>query len=106
MVYLLKMVIFMKNNQMVSHSFHGVTFKHQGQLRQFFSVIEAFPSNEWDAFPKEKTRIFQRNGAICQIHSSWNLPHFEPNDHCSAGVQFAAEYVFFSGSGLLLNITL
>ena len=88
----------MKNNQ-VSHSFqkNGVAFKHQGQLRHFFWVIEAFPSNEWDAFPKEKTRNFQRNGAICQIHSSWNLPHFEPNDyHCSAGVQFAAVFLCFS----------
>ena len=26
------------------------------------------------------------------------LPHFEPNDyHCSGGVHFEAEYVFFSG---------
>ena len=36
--------------------------------------------------------------------SSWNLPHFEPNDyHCSKGVHCTAEYMFFSGSGLLLS---
>ena len=35
--------------------------------------------------------------------SSWILPHFEPNDyHCSKGVHFTAEYMFFSGLGLLL----
>ena len=30
-------------------------------------VSAAFPSNEWGAFPNERTRTFQRNGATCQI---------------------------------------
>ena len=48
----------------VSHSFRriGATFKHKGQLRScFFLVSEAFASNEWDVFSKERT--FLRNGA-------------------------------------------
>ena len=30
-------------------------------------VSASFPSNEWGAFPNERTRTFQRNGATCQI---------------------------------------
>jgi hypothetical protein len=38
---------------------------------------------------------------------SWHLPQFEPNDcHCSGGAHFAAEYVFFFGSGLLLLVNI
>ena len=35
----------------------------------------------------------------------WNLTHFQPNEkHCSKGMYFTTEYVFFvSGSGLLLS---
>ena len=40
----------------------GVTFKHKGQLRQC-SLGEAFPADEWGAFPMKSTRTFRRNGA-------------------------------------------
>ena len=52
----------------VSYSFRriGATFKHKGQLRQFSFWCEAFPSNEWDVFSKERT--LQRNGAT--FHST------------------------------------
>ena len=47
----------------------GITFKYKGQLRQF-SLGEAFPADEWGAFPMKSTRTFQRNGATCQIQDS------------------------------------
>jgi hypothetical protein len=55
----------------VSHSVQktGVTFKYKGQLRQF-SFGEAFPADEWGAFPMKSTWTFQRNGATCQIQDS------------------------------------
>ena len=34
--------------------------------------------------------------------SSWSLLRYEPTDYHCSGVHFAARYVFFSGSGLLL----
>ena len=47
----------------------GVTFKYKGQLRQF-SFGEAFPADEWGAFPMKSTRTFQRHDATCLIQDS------------------------------------